>query len=139
MVERQSSRPDLGILCYAVITMGKFTHPGSHDLLIGKDASPELVTLLSNEQQVTKDTPPCFIWHTVADKLVPVENSLDFAAALQKSKVPYELHLYQKGDHGLGMGARTYTIGKTKQEELLPWTMEMGRWLQEQGFILKKS
>ncbi|PYK60601.1 MAG: endo-1,4-beta-xylanase, partial [Verrucomicrobia bacterium] len=66
-VERQSSRPDLGILCYPVITMGEHTHQGSKNNLLGKDPSPELVKLLSNELQVTKETPPCFIFHTDED------------------------------------------------------------------------
>ena len=64
VIERQSSRPDIGILCYAVISMGEFTHHGSKDNLLGKDPSPELVKLLSNELQVTTNTPPCFIWTT---------------------------------------------------------------------------
>ena len=63
-IERQSSRPDLGILCYAVISMGELGHRGSRNNLLGKDPSPELVRELSNELHVTKDTPPCFIWHT---------------------------------------------------------------------------
>src|SRR4051812_33003624 len=73
-VERFSSRPDVGVLCYAVITMGTDTHGGSKANLLGKDPSPELVKLLSSELQVTKDTPPCFIWHTFEDKTVNVQN-----------------------------------------------------------------
>ncbi|MBU6401973.1 MAG: alpha/beta hydrolase, partial [Verrucomicrobia bacterium] len=72
-IERVSSRPDLGILCYAVITLGRYTHQGSKDNLLGKHPSPELVRLLSNELQVTPETPPCFIWHTDEDPAVPVE------------------------------------------------------------------
>jgi len=103
-IDRQSSRPDLGILCYPVITMGEFTHQGSRNNLLGSDPSPELVRELSNELQVTKETPPCFIWHTDEDKAVPVENSLHFAQALRKAGVPFDLHVYQKGVHGLGLG-----------------------------------
>src|SRR5256885_9312039 len=62
-IEKQSSRPDAGILCYAVITMGEYTHQGSKNNLLGKDPSPELVKEVSNELQVTSNTPPCFIWH----------------------------------------------------------------------------
>src|SRR5437899_5255698 len=87
-VERESSRPGLGILCYPVITMGEFTHQGSKNNLLGKDPSPELVKLLSNELQVTPQTPPCFVWHTYEDSAGPVENALMFAAALRKHKVP---------------------------------------------------
>ena len=85
-IERQSSRPDLGILCYAVISMGEFGHQGSQNNLLGNDPSPELIRELSNELQVTKDTPPCFIWHTYEDNGVPVENSLQFAEALQQGR-----------------------------------------------------
>src|SRR5579872_1785737 len=82
-VERQSSRPDLGVLCYPVITMGGQTHGGSRHNLLGDNPSPELVKLLSNELQVTKETPPCFLFHTDEDNAVAVENSLEFAAALR--------------------------------------------------------
>ena len=102
-VERASSRPDLGVLCYPVISMGPNTHAGSKNNLLGKDPEPELVKLLSNELQVTKETPPCFLWHTWEDKAVKVENSLDFAAALQKAGVPFDLHVYQQGAHGMGL------------------------------------
>jgi acetyl esterase/lipase len=128
-IERQSSRPDLGILCYPVITMGEFTHQGTKHNLLGKDPSPELVRLLSNELQVTKDTPPCFIWHTYEDGGVPVENSLQFAEALRKAGVPFDLHVYQKGPHGLGLGT-----GDWNPEKRLPWTRDLIFWLQAQGF-----
>ena len=122
-VERQSSRPDLGILCYPVISMGPNTHGGSKNNLLGKDPDPELVKLLSNELQVTKETPPCFIWHTWEDKAVKVENSLDFAAALQKAGVPFDLHVYQHGAHGLGLGKNH------------PWAQDCVFWLKGQGFL----
>src|SRR6266850_1691854 len=129
-IERQSSRPDLGILCYAVITMGHFTHEGSKNNLLGKEPEPELVQELSNELHVTKETPPCFIWHTEEDKAVPVENSLQFADALRKNGVPFELHVYQKGAHGLGLGSRDYNPAKW-----LPWTHDCAYWLKLQGFV----
>ncbi len=103
-IERQSSRPDIGVLCYAVITMGENTHRGSRQNLLGKNPSPELIKLLSNELQVTPQTPPCFIWHTYEDGTVKVENSLAFAAALRENHVPFALHIYEKGRHGLGLG-----------------------------------
>ena len=127
--ERQSSRPDLGVLCYPVITMGEHTHQGSKKNLLGTNAPPELVQLLSNELQVTGDTPPCFLWHTVEDKAVPVENSLQFAGALRRQGVKFELHLYQKGGHGLGLGSRDWNPA-----EWHPWAAECRRWLREQGF-----
>ena len=130
LVERQSSRPDLGILCYAVITMGQFTHQGSKQNLLGKDPSPELVRELSNELKVTQDTPPCFVWHTYEDNAVPVENSLQFAEALRRVGVPFDLHIYQKGPHGLGLGTREWN-----PEKRHPWTRDCIYWLRAQGFV----
>jgi acetyl esterase/lipase len=129
LVERQSSRPDAGILCYAVITMGRFTHQGSKNNLLGKDPSPELVKLLSNELQVTKETPPCFVWHTYEDNGVPVENSLLFAEALRTAGVPFDLHVYQKGRHGIGLN------DKPPFANAHPWAKDCLFWLKEQGFV----
>ena len=120
VIERQSSRPDLGILCYAVITMGQFTHQGSKNNLLGKEPSPELVRNLSNELQVTKETPPCFIWHTYEDNAVPVENSLQFAEALRRAKVPFDLHIYQQGGHGMGLGSREWDPARRPLDQRLP-------------------
>jgi acetyl esterase/lipase len=128
-VDRVSSRPDLGVLCYAVITMGQFTHHGSRDNLLGTNASPELIRELSNELHVTPETPPCFLLHTDEDKAVPVENSMAFAAALRRAGVPFELHIYQTGPHGIGLGSRTYDPSKWH-----PWTRDCRLWLKEQGF-----
>jgi acetyl esterase/lipase len=103
-IERVSCRSDFMILCYPVIAFGEpYTHRGSQDNLIGKDAPVELVKSLSNEKQVTPDTPPTFLFHTDEDKTVPSENSIQFYLALHKAKVPAELHIYQKGGHGLGL------------------------------------
>ena len=128
-IERQSSRPDLGILCYPVITMGTNTHQGSKNNLLGKDPAPELVALLSSESQVTATTPPCFVWHTSEDKAVKVENSLEFAAALQKHGVPFDLHVYQKGRHGIGLA------DKPPFTNAHPWARDLVFWLKEQGFV----
>ena len=122
-VERQSSRPDVGILCYPVITMGPNTHQGSKNNLLGSEPSAELIKLLSNELQVTPQTPPCFLWHTWEDKAVKVENSLEFAVALQKAGVPFDLHVYQQGRHGIGLANGH------------PWTKDCVFWLKAQGFI----
>ncbi len=128
-IERESSRPDIGILCYAVITMGQFTHEGSKENLLGKHPSPELVRLLSNELQVTPQTPPCFIWHTWEDNVVPVENSLQFAVALRKAGVPFALNIYQKGGHGMGLG------DKPPFAHPHPWANDCLFWLKVQGFV----
>lgn len=100
----ESLRPDFGILCYPVIEMdGVYTHKGSRQNLLGENPSRELKRSVSPELKVTAETPPCFIWHTVEDTVVPVENSLIFASALQAHGVPFELHVFPKGRHGLGM------------------------------------
>lgn len=127
-IERQSSRPDLGVLCYAVITMGEFTHKGSKKNLLGDNPPQELVTLLSNELQVKENTPPCFVWHTWEDNAVPVENSMLFASALRKNKVPFDFHVYQKGAHGIGLG----TKGDPATRH--PWTQDLVFWFKTQGW-----
>jgi acetyl esterase/lipase len=129
-VERQSSRPDLGILCYPVITMGEFTHRGSRNSLLGTNQSPEMVKFLSSELQVTTNTPPCFIWQTFEDRTVPVENSLLFAEALRKNHVPFDLHIYQKGAHGLGLGDRTPPFAHP-----LPWAADCLYWLKLHSWV----
>jgi acetyl esterase/lipase len=131
-IERQSSRPDLGILCYPVITMDKFTHKGSRNNLLGTNAPPELVSDLSNELQVTSNTPPCFLWHTFEDKTVPVENALMFADALRRAGVPFELRIYEKGSHGLGLGVREWP--PKDPDKLLPWSRDCLEWLRQRGF-----
>ena len=128
-IERQSSRPDLGILCYPVITMGEYTHQGSRNNLLGTNPSPELVELLSNELQVTTNTPPCFLWTTYEDKTVPMENALLFAGAMRKNHVPFDLHIYQKGGHGMGLR------DKPPFTNPHPWAGDCLFWLRQQGFV----
>jgi acetyl esterase/lipase len=104
-IERVSCRPDFGVLCYPVIAFDQpFTHKGSQTNLLGKDAPAELIASMSSERQVTDETPPCFVWHTTEDKGVPPENSLVFYSALIAHKVPAELHIFEKGRHGVGLG-----------------------------------
>ncbi|HEX9046736.1 MAG TPA: prolyl oligopeptidase family serine peptidase, partial [Verrucomicrobiae bacterium] len=128
VVEQQSSRPDLGILCYAVISMGQFTHYGSRHALLGTNPPPELVTALSNELQVTSNTPPCFLWTTFEDKSVPMENTMLFAEALRKNHVPFALHVYEKGGHGMGLK------DKSPFAHPHPWAADCLFWLKEQKF-----
>ncbi|MCA9133338.1 MAG: alpha/beta hydrolase [Planctomycetales bacterium] len=105
-IDRLSCRPDFGVVCYAVVAFGEdITHKGSQRNLLGEDASPELIRSLSNEKQVTAQTPPCFVWHTAEDKGVPAENSLRFYSALLKAGVPSELHIFPLGRHGIGLAA----------------------------------
>jgi acetyl esterase/lipase len=128
-VERESSRPDLGILCYAVITLGEHTHEGSKQNLLGQEPPLELVELLSNELQVTPRTPPCFVWHTYEDTAVKVENALDFAAALRRNNVPFDLHVYQQGRHGIGLN------DSPPYANVHPWARDCVFWLRAQGFV----
>jgi acetyl esterase/lipase len=128
-IERVSSRPDFGILCYPVISMGAITHEGSKRNLLGENPSQELVDLLSNEKHITANTPPCFLWHTADDPTVSVQNSLVFAQALAACRVPSEIHIYEHGKHGLGLGD-TYPF-----THALPWTGELLSWLSARQLI----
>jgi len=110
-------RPAFGVLCYPVITTGPDSHSGSIRNLLGENPAPSLIELISCEKQVSTDTPPCFIWHTADDELVSVQNSLMFASALIRHKVPVELHIYPEGKHGLGLNTP------------FPWANELLRWL----------
>ncbi len=103
-IERVGSRPDFMILAYPVISMIEpFSHKGSRDHLLGPSPDPKLLELMSNERQVTPQTPPTFIFQTDDDTTVPVENAVAFFAALKKAGVPAELHIYQHGKHGVGL------------------------------------
>ncbi len=115
-IERQSSRPDLGILCYPVVTMKTGTHGGSRSNLLGPDPTSALMDELSAEDHVCESTPPCFVWHTWEDPAVPVDNTLLFVQALRHHAVPFECHIYQDGGHGLGM-----KDGMTWQQDCLRW------------------
>ncbi|MCC8045577.1 MAG: alpha/beta hydrolase [Clostridiales bacterium] len=100
------------ILSYPVITSGEKAHRDSFDTLCGKDASEEELTYFSLEKQVTDQTPPVFLWQTVTDEDVPVENSMLMASALQKAGVPFEYHLFPKGPHGLSLSNEEWATGK---------------------------
>ena len=117
-VERVSSRPDLQILVYPVITMGAKTHGGSRNNLLGKSPAPELLELLSNEKQVNAQTPPAFLVHSIQDNAVPVENSDMYAAALKAAGVPCEYVRGSIGGHGFG-------LQKSWTEQCLKWLRTM--------------
>ena len=125
-VDRVSCRPDAGILCYPVISFGEYGHHGSMVNLLGANPAEALRMALSNERQVTPETPPCFLWHTANDQGVPVENSLQFAAALSRCKVPYALHVFPDGPHGMGLAANDPVVGA--------WPGLCVRWLKALGF-----
>jgi acetyl esterase/lipase len=120
-VERVSCRPDFMILIYPVITMDTpYTHMGSRINLLGRHPDQKLVDYMSNEKQVTKETPPTFIVQAVEDKVVPVENSIMFYNALRKAGVPVEMHIYLKGEHGFGLGMNKGEVS-TWPELCLNW------------------
>lgn len=103
----EENRPDGMILCYPVITSGEYANKGSFKFLLDDENPPEeIFEKLSLEKRVGEHTPPAFIWHTLTDEMVPVENSFLFAEAMKKAKIPFELHIYQEGVHGLGLGTR---------------------------------
>jgi acetyl esterase/lipase len=137
-VERQSCRPDLAILVYPVIALATpYGHAGSLKNLLGENPSKELVESLSNEKQVTKDTPPTFLAQTDADSAVPAENVLLFALALRKAKVPVELHIFEKGQHGLGLGTGWESHRIPANEEFQAWPRLCAAWLKNRGFLTK--
>lgn len=115
-----------GILCYAVISMISFVNEGSREALIGKNYDQLLAEKLSGEVSVRDDTPPVFMWHTAKDSCVPVENSLNMAVSLSKKKIPFEMHIFPEGDHGLGLAE---SIPETSQ-----WAGLLQKWLLNLGF-----
>ena len=117
----EALRPNFQILFYPVITMDKsFTHMGSHDNLLGKDASAELETEFSNEKQVTKETPCAFIAYSDDDKTVPPANGVNYYLALNKKGVPSVLHIYPTGGHGWGI-REDFLYKSEMQNELTSW------------------
>jgi len=120
-----SARPDALVLGYPVITAGQHTHGGSLRNLLGENPSPEALRLASVELHVTRSTPPAFLWHTADDPGVPVENSLAFASALRGAGVPFELHVYPSGPHGLGL-APAHPHVATWAELCCEWLAGMG-------------
>jgi acetyl esterase/lipase len=135
-IEQQSCRPDLAILVYPVVALATpYGHAGSLKNLLGTNPPRELVESLSNDQQVTKETPPTFLAHTNEDTGVPPENSLLFALALRKAKVPVELHLFEKGQHGLGMGTGWKSHNIPPVASFQPWTGLCATWMKGRGFL----
>jgi acetyl esterase/lipase len=126
-IDRLSSRPDFLVLCYPVVSFLNFVHQGSKRNLLGENPDARLVENLSNETQVTPQTPPTFLFHTNADTGVPAENSMLFFMALRKAGVPAEIHIYEKGPHGVGL-AQT-------DEALSTWPARLADWLRGRGLL----
>lgn len=130
-IDKVSCRPDFAILAYPVITMGDKTHGGSRNNLIGKQPDKKLIEFYSNEKQVTAKTPPTFLFHTVEDKAVSIENSRMFKAACEKAGVPVELVEYEKGQHGVGLGLNS-------KLPLAGWSVKLEEWMAKRGLIKKQ-
>lgn len=131
-VQRVSSRPDFAILCYPVIAFNKpYTHRGSQRNLLGESPDPLLVRTLSNETQVTEETPPTFLWATTEDTVVPPENSVQYYLSLVRRQVPSELHIFERGRHGLGLGAETPDVSQ--------WSKLCETWLRIRGVLSAES
>lgn len=127
------NRPDGMILAYPVITAGNFSHRGTIEMSIGKSPSDEELYDHSLENSVSEKTPPAFIWHTADDNTVPVENSLVFAESLSESGVPFELHVFPHGPHGLSL-ANEETSGGSKALEnkrIAKWVHLAAEWIKE--------
>ena len=129
--EQKLIRPDGMILCYPVITSGEFAHRGSFQNLLGA-RQEEFSAKMSLENQVDKDTPPAFIWHTYEDGAVPAENSLLFVTALRRAGVPAEFHMYPKGSHGLALANRLTQNqdGNAAQPECTSWVGLAHTWIE---------
>lgn len=137
-IDRESCRPDVAVLVYPVVSFtAEFSHRGSADNLLGKGASKESLQSLSNETQVTDKTPPTFLAHTLADTGVPMENSIAFAMALRKHKVPFELHVFEKGQHGLGLGTGSTQHKIAGDPAFVAWPTLCETWLKGRGFLDK--
>jgi acetyl esterase/lipase len=127
-IERVSCRPDFMILCYPVVAFAtEYVHAGSKKNLLGLNPDPKLVESLSNERQVTPQTPPTFIFQTDADTAVVPENCVLFYLALRKAKVPAELHIYEQGRHGVGLAA--------SDPVLSTWPARLADWLKVHGLV----
>lgn len=125
-IDAQSARPDFTILCYPVISMEPpVGHSFSRDQLLGKDPGMPLIQLLSPAKHVSKDTPPAYLWHTVEDEGVPIENSHLYAEALRRNNIPFELHLFEKGAHGIGLN------DKAPFKKVHPWATNLIYWLNQ--------
>ncbi len=132
-VERVSSRPDVAVLVYPVITFTEeaWVHKGSRTNLLGPEPTPEQVAAMSSERRVTDRTPPVFLVHTTADTAVPPENSLLFVQAMRKVGVEVELHLFEGGRHGFGLGEKEGAIGT--------WPLLAGLWLHKHGLATEPT
>ncbi len=129
-----ASRPDFAVLAYPVVSMADgVTHGGSRKNLLGDKPSAELVEEFSNDRRVTPKTPPTFLFQTDEDTAVPAENAVRFYLALRAAKVPAELHVYERGPHGVGLGTDPkWTKGNAYTAD---WTKHLTAWLTARGLL----
>jgi acetyl esterase/lipase len=133
-IDKTSCRPDFLILAYPVITMeAGVTHGGTRNNLIGPKPDEKLIDLYSNEKQVTRETPPTFIFQTSADTAVVPENAVRFYLACKKAGVPVEMHIYEKGRHGVGLGRDPKWTGGEKSVET--WPDRLSDWMKARGLL----
>lgn len=125
---QESNRPDALLLCYPVITADEFAHTGSMARVSGKREAGEAWNFWSLENYVTEKTPPTFLWHTVNDTSVPVENSLLFMQALRKWKIPCECHLFAEGVHGSSICKKEV---RTANPQCAAWVELAAAWLEK--------
>lgn len=114
-----SNRPDAAILSYPVISSGSYTHADSMRALLGENPSAEVLDYAANERHISSQTPPCFLWHTITDQSVPVENSILFADACRREGVPCALHLFSEGLHGLSTADNVWVEESWKTDYVL--------------------
>ena len=128
-MENSKHRPNASILCYPVITAGEHTHTWSIKNLTGDDERNESWNAFSLEKRIDKNTPPAFLWHTYSDQAVPVENSLLYAKGLREHNIPFEMHIYPYGKHGLST-VSDETYWKVPQfTRTYPWIEQSIEWL----------
>jgi acetyl esterase/lipase len=134
-IERASSRPDATILCYGFILFDEktMTDPQRREDALGKDVSDDVALHFAPARNIRPNTPPIFVWQTVEDEKVVLENALTFANALRAANLPFDLHLYEKGKHGIGLGLGGKPF--TPEATLHPWTRDCQFWLRERDFI----
>jgi acetyl esterase/lipase len=131
-IDRASSRPDFAVLGYPVISfVAPYTHAGSAKNLLGDNPDPKLLQELSNELHVTSQTPPTFLFTTSEDTVVPPENSVSFYLALHKAGVPAEMHVFEKGPHGVGLDLGDQALGE--------WPVALVNWLRGRGLLSKPN
>lgn len=117
-------RPDAMILCYPVITADEFAHEGSIERVSGDPSHGEDYKWFDLSQRVDAQTPPAFLWHTASDGAVPVENSLSFARALSKYKIPYEMHILPEGPHGTSVCTRQVGSENPYNARWMGWSIQ---------------